>query len=83
MFSSVVAQAESVRQLKADKAPKEEVEKAVKQLLALKVLGNVLGMTIAHCMKPKHRRSQQLVKQKRFSIVTLEHSYYTDVYENE
>ncbi|XP_030233251.1 bifunctional glutamate/proline--tRNA ligase isoform X1 [Gadus morhua] len=36
VFSSVVAQAESVRQLKADKAPKEEVEKAVKQLLALK-----------------------------------------------
>ncbi|XP_059927478.1 bifunctional glutamate/proline--tRNA ligase isoform X5 [Gadus macrocephalus] len=36
VFSSVVAQAESVRQLKADKAPKEEVEKAVKQLLSLK-----------------------------------------------
>ncbi|CAL8404112.1 unnamed protein product [Boreogadus saida] len=36
VFSSVVAQAESVRQLKADKAPKEEVEKAVKQLLAFK-----------------------------------------------
>ena len=40
MFSGVVAQAEAVRQLKADKAPKEEVEKAVKQLLALKVIGN-------------------------------------------
>uniref|UniRef100_A0A8C5CN35 Glutamate--tRNA ligase n=1 Tax=Gadus morhua TaxID=8049 RepID=A0A8C5CN35_GADMO len=36
VFSSVVAQAESVRQLKADKAPKEEIDAAVKQLLALK-----------------------------------------------
>ncbi|CAL8243627.1 unnamed protein product [Lota lota] len=36
VFSSVVAQSEAVRQLKAAKAPKEEVDAAVKQLLALK-----------------------------------------------
>ena len=33
----MTAQGELVRQLKADKKPKEEVEAAVKQLLALKV----------------------------------------------
>ncbi|XP_035290073.1 bifunctional glutamate/proline--tRNA ligase isoform X3 [Anguilla anguilla] len=36
VFSSVAAQGESIRQLKAAKAPKEEVDQAVKQLLALK-----------------------------------------------
>ncbi|KAG7236967.1 hypothetical protein INR49_032977 [Caranx melampygus] len=36
LFSSIVAQGEAVRQLKAAKAPKEEVDKAVKQLLSLK-----------------------------------------------
>lgn len=33
----MAAQGELVRQLKGDKKPKEEVEAAVKQLLALKV----------------------------------------------
>ncbi|XP_007252600.3 bifunctional glutamate/proline--tRNA ligase isoform X1 [Astyanax mexicanus] len=37
MFSSIVAQGDLVRQLKTDKAPKEQVDTAVKQLLALKV----------------------------------------------
>ncbi|XP_076011602.1 bifunctional glutamate/proline--tRNA ligase isoform X2 [Genypterus blacodes] len=36
LFSSVVAQAEAVRQLKTAKAPKDEVDKAVQQLLSLK-----------------------------------------------
>uniref|UniRef100_A0A668AN30 Bifunctional glutamate/proline--tRNA ligase n=1 Tax=Myripristis murdjan TaxID=586833 RepID=A0A668AN30_9TELE len=36
LFSSIVAQGEAVRQLKAAKAPKDEVDKAVQQLLALK-----------------------------------------------
>ncbi|XP_057691275.1 bifunctional glutamate/proline--tRNA ligase isoform X2 [Corythoichthys intestinalis] len=36
LFSSIVAQGEAVRQLKTAKAPKEEVDKAVKQLLTLK-----------------------------------------------
>ncbi|XP_029951809.1 bifunctional glutamate/proline--tRNA ligase isoform X2 [Salarias fasciatus] len=36
LFSGVVAQGEAVRQLKAAKAPKEEVDKAVQQLLSLK-----------------------------------------------
>lgn len=36
LFSSIVAQGDAVRQLKAAKAPKEEVDKAVQQLLALK-----------------------------------------------
>lgn len=36
LFSSVVAQGEAVRNLKAAKAPKEEVDKAVQQLLSLK-----------------------------------------------
>uniref|UniRef100_A0A668AJ17 Bifunctional glutamate/proline--tRNA ligase n=1 Tax=Myripristis murdjan TaxID=586833 RepID=A0A668AJ17_9TELE len=36
LFSSIVAQGEAVRQLKAAKAPKDEVDAAVKQLLALK-----------------------------------------------
>ncbi|KAM6942734.1 bifunctional glutamate/proline--tRNA ligase [Xenentodon cancila] len=36
LFSSVVAQGEAVRQLKAAKAPKEEVDKAVQLLLSLK-----------------------------------------------
>ncbi|TRY57801.1 hypothetical protein DNTS_027639 [Danionella cerebrum] len=36
IFSSIVAQGELVRQLKTDKAPKEQVDAAVKQLLALK-----------------------------------------------
>ncbi|XP_023285491.1 bifunctional glutamate/proline--tRNA ligase isoform X1 [Seriola lalandi dorsalis] len=36
LFSSIVAQGEAVRQLKTAKAPKEEVDKAVKQLLSLK-----------------------------------------------
>ncbi|XP_077376307.1 bifunctional glutamate/proline--tRNA ligase isoform X2 [Festucalex cinctus] len=36
LFSSIVAQGETVRQLKMAKAPKEEVDKAVKQLLTLK-----------------------------------------------
>lgn len=37
LLSSIVAQGEAVRQLKAAKAAKEEVDKAVQQLLALKV----------------------------------------------
>lgn len=36
LFSSIVAQGDLVRQLKTDKAPKEQVDAAVKQLLALK-----------------------------------------------
>ncbi|XP_041669602.1 bifunctional glutamate/proline--tRNA ligase isoform X2 [Cheilinus undulatus] len=36
LFSSIVAQGETVRQLKAAKAPKEDVDKAVQQLLSLK-----------------------------------------------
>uniref|UniRef100_A0A3P8QLD3 Glutamyl-tRNA synthetase n=1 Tax=Astatotilapia calliptera TaxID=8154 RepID=A0A3P8QLD3_ASTCA len=36
LFSSIVAQGEAVRLLKAAKAPKDEVDKAVKQLLSLK-----------------------------------------------
>lgn len=36
VFSSIVAQGEAVRQLKAAKAPKDEVDKAVQQLLSLK-----------------------------------------------
>uniref|UniRef100_A0A665WJM7 Bifunctional glutamate/proline--tRNA ligase n=1 Tax=Echeneis naucrates TaxID=173247 RepID=A0A665WJM7_ECHNA len=36
LFSSIVAQGEAVRQLKTAKAPKDEVDSAVKQLLALK-----------------------------------------------
>jgi len=36
VFSSIVAQGEAVRQLKAAKAPKEEVDKAVQLLLSLK-----------------------------------------------
>ncbi|XP_041837193.1 bifunctional glutamate/proline--tRNA ligase isoform X2 [Melanotaenia boesemani] len=36
VFSSIVAQGEAVRQLKAAKAPKEDVDKAVQQLLSLK-----------------------------------------------
>ncbi|KAM4602394.1 bifunctional glutamate/proline--tRNA ligase isoform 2-T2 [Polymixia lowei] len=36
VFSSIVAQGEAVRQLKAAKASKDEVDKAVQQLLALK-----------------------------------------------
>ncbi|XP_061621354.1 bifunctional glutamate/proline--tRNA ligase isoform X1 [Phyllopteryx taeniolatus] len=36
LFSSIVAQGEAVRQLKTAKAPKEEVDKAVKHLLTLK-----------------------------------------------
>uniref|UniRef100_UPI003AAB3F4B bifunctional glutamate/proline--tRNA ligase isoform X2 n=1 Tax=Centroberyx gerrardi TaxID=166262 RepID=UPI003AAB3F4B len=36
VFSSIVAQGEAVRQLKVAKAPKDEVDKAVQQLLALK-----------------------------------------------
>ncbi|XP_046886457.1 bifunctional glutamate/proline--tRNA ligase isoform X3 [Hypomesus transpacificus] len=38
VFSSVAAQGEAVRLLKAAKAPKEEVDKAVQQLLTLKAL---------------------------------------------
>uniref|UniRef100_A0AAR2LYH4 Bifunctional glutamate/proline--tRNA ligase n=1 Tax=Pygocentrus nattereri TaxID=42514 RepID=A0AAR2LYH4_PYGNA len=37
LFSSIVAQGDLVRQLKTDKAPKEQVDPAVQQLLALKV----------------------------------------------
>lgn len=37
-----MAQADAVRQLKSAMAPKDEVATAVKQLLALKVLGNEL-----------------------------------------
>ncbi|KAL7873304.1 hypothetical protein AOLI_G00123750 [Acnodon oligacanthus] len=37
LFSSIVVQGDLVRQLKTDKAPKEQVDPAVKQLLALKV----------------------------------------------
>lgn len=37
LFSSIVAQGETVRQLKAAKAPKDQVDKAVQQLLSLKV----------------------------------------------
>uniref|UniRef100_A0A8C1FWF5 Bifunctional glutamate/proline--tRNA ligase n=1 Tax=Cyprinus carpio TaxID=7962 RepID=A0A8C1FWF5_CYPCA len=36
LFSSIAAQGDLVRQLKTDKAPKEQVDAAVKQLLALK-----------------------------------------------
>ncbi|KAM7423657.1 hypothetical protein PAMA_000151 [Pampus argenteus] len=36
VFSGIVAQGEAVRQLKAAKAPKDEVDKAVQQLLSLK-----------------------------------------------
>eukprot|EP00066_Takifugu_rubripes_P018570 XP_011607836.1 PREDICTED: bifunctional glutamate/proline--tRNA ligase isoform X1 [Takifugu rubripes] len=36
LFSSIVAHGESVRQLKAAKAPKEQVDKAVQELLSLK-----------------------------------------------
>ncbi|XP_027136959.1 bifunctional glutamate/proline--tRNA ligase isoform X3 [Larimichthys crocea] len=36
LFSSIVAQGETVRQLKVAKAPKDEVDKAVQQLLSLK-----------------------------------------------
>ncbi|XP_030642053.1 bifunctional glutamate/proline--tRNA ligase isoform X1 [Chanos chanos] len=36
VFNKIVAQGELVRQLKTDKAPKEQVDPAVKQLLALK-----------------------------------------------
>uniref|UniRef100_A0A673BPB4 Bifunctional glutamate/proline--tRNA ligase n=1 Tax=Sphaeramia orbicularis TaxID=375764 RepID=A0A673BPB4_9TELE len=36
LFSAIVAQGDAVRQLKTAKAPKEEVDAAVKQLLALK-----------------------------------------------
>ncbi|XP_077096243.1 bifunctional glutamate/proline--tRNA ligase [Siphateles boraxobius] len=36
LFSSIVAQGDLVRQLKTDKAPKEQVDAALKQLLALK-----------------------------------------------
>ncbi|XP_069029580.1 bifunctional glutamate/proline--tRNA ligase isoform X1 [Embiotoca jacksoni] len=36
LFSSIVAQGEAVRLLKAAKAPKDEVDKAVQQLLSLK-----------------------------------------------
>uniref|UniRef100_A0A8D0AHV2 Bifunctional glutamate/proline--tRNA ligase n=1 Tax=Sander lucioperca TaxID=283035 RepID=A0A8D0AHV2_SANLU len=36
LFSSIVAQGEAVRQLKVAKAPKDEIDVAVKQLLALK-----------------------------------------------
>ncbi|KAI1895179.1 hypothetical protein AGOR_G00103630 [Albula goreensis] len=36
VFSAVAAQGEAVRQLKANKAPKEQVDQAVKELLALK-----------------------------------------------
>ncbi|XP_008296039.1 bifunctional glutamate/proline--tRNA ligase isoform X2 [Stegastes partitus] len=36
LFSSIVAQGETVRQLKAAKAPKDELDKAVQKLLSLK-----------------------------------------------
>lgn len=36
LFASIVAQGDLVRQLKTDKAPKEQVDPAVKQLLTLK-----------------------------------------------
>ncbi|KAK9543049.1 hypothetical protein VZT92_000861 [Zoarces viviparus] len=36
LFSSIIAQGEAVRQLKVAKAPKDEVDKAVQQLLSLK-----------------------------------------------
>uniref|UniRef100_A0A3B4BK04 Uncharacterized protein n=1 Tax=Periophthalmus magnuspinnatus TaxID=409849 RepID=A0A3B4BK04_9GOBI len=36
LFSSIVAQGDAVRQLKTAKAPKEDIDAAVKQLLALK-----------------------------------------------
>lgn len=36
LFSSIVAQGDLVRQLKTDKAPKDQVDAAVKQLMALK-----------------------------------------------
>ena len=37
LFSNIVAQGETVRQLKTAKAPKDQVDKAVQQLLSLKV----------------------------------------------
>lgn len=37
LFSKIVAQGETVRQLKAAKASKNEVDKAVQELLSLKV----------------------------------------------
>lgn len=37
LFSNIVAQGETVRQLKTAKAPKDQVDKAVQKLLSLKV----------------------------------------------
>ncbi|XP_055010679.1 bifunctional glutamate/proline--tRNA ligase isoform X2 [Boleophthalmus pectinirostris] len=53
LFSSIVAQGDAVRQLKTDKAPKEEVDKAVQQLLALKTqFKRVTGMEYKPGMTP-------------------------------
>lgn len=47
LFSSIVAQGETVRQLKGAKAPKDEVDKAVQQLLSLKVHKQLVELTRA------------------------------------
>ena len=53
LFSSIVAQGESVRLLKAAKAPKEEVDKAVQLLLRLKAqLKQETGMDYKPGMAP-------------------------------
>ncbi|XP_033838940.1 bifunctional glutamate/proline--tRNA ligase isoform X2 [Periophthalmus magnuspinnatus] len=53
LFSSIVAQGDAVRQLKTAKAPKEDVDKAVQQLLALKTqFKQVTGMEYKPGMTP-------------------------------
>lgn len=53
LFSHIVAQGDAVRNLKAAKAPKEEVDKAVQQLLALKAqFKQATGMEYKPGMNP-------------------------------
>ncbi|XP_072321975.1 bifunctional glutamate/proline--tRNA ligase isoform X2 [Eucyclogobius newberryi] len=53
LFSSIVAHGDAVRQLKTAKAPKEEVDKAVQQLLGLKTqFKQVTGMEYKPGMTP-------------------------------
>ena len=40
LSAKITAQGDLVRQLKGDKKPKEEIDEAVKTLLALKVMSN-------------------------------------------
>lgn len=40
LSAKITAQGDLVRQLKGDKKPKEEIDEAVKTLLALKVMAN-------------------------------------------